>query len=298
MPRRPPPSSASSTSTSDPLGRAFDGAIGGDTRPLYAFLARHSGLPGVRANGTMVLAFASHAATRGKRADALIRTMATLDADRAPGGTELEFLPMCGVAAIGARAASDPKAVPQALEYLETAAEDLRFRVRDEVPKALARLGAVRGEALVVDVAGWTDGFFQSAAVLNAATDNGWLSTIHDYEPLLARLEEAFQLANNADRAAERYPGYKSLVDALSVSPGVFAARFGVPVFDQLVRWSTVKEPKLRDAITKSMSGTRLSKRFAADVARVHKALEASAPGRRDPLTYVGPTRRRGQKRK
>jgi hypothetical protein len=300
MPRRPTLASTSATITPavDPLGRAFDLALTGDTRPLFAFLARYSGLPGVKANANMALAFASQAATRGKRADALIRSMATIHPDRAPGGTELEFLPLCGVAAIGARAASDPKVVRVSLDYLEAAAEDLRFRVRDEVPRALARIGTVRGESLVDEVAGWMNGFFQSAAVLIAATDNGWLSTIHAPEAIVSRLDEAFQLARGAERAAERYPGYKALVDALSIAPRVFAGRFGAPVFDKLVLWSTVKEPMLRDAIVKSIGGTRLSKRFAPDVMRVQKALEASAPVRRDPLTDVGPTRRRGKKGK
>jgi hypothetical protein len=276
----------------------MDVAIASDTRPLFAFLARHSGLPGVRANCEIVLAFASHAATRGKRADALIRSMATLDADRAPGGTELEILPMCGVAALGSRGASDPKAVPLALEYLEGAAEDLRYRVRDEVPRALARIGSVRGAPLVDEVKGWMDGFFQAAAVLVAAADHGWLPTILEPDALVARLDEAFQLARGADRATERYPGYKTLVDALSTTPGVFAARFGAPVFDRLVTWSTVKEPKLREAIESSLRGTRLTKRFGPDVKRVQDALAASAPVRRDPLTDVGPTRRRGKKHK
>jgi hypothetical protein len=276
----------------------MDTAIAGETRPLFAFLARHSGLPGVRANGEIVLAFASHAATRGKRADALVRSMATLDADRAPGGTELEILPMCGVAALGARGASDPKALALALEYLEGAAEDLRYRVRDEVPRALARIGSVRGAPLVDQVKGWMDGFFQAAAVLVAAADHAWLPTILEPDALVARLDEAFQLARGADRATERYPGYKTLVDALSTTPGVFAARFGAPVFDRMVAWSTVKEPKLREAIESSLRGTRLTKRFGPDVKRVHDALAASAPVRRDPLTDVGPTRRRGKKHK
>ena len=267
-------------------------------RPLYAFLARHSGLPGVKANANIILAFASHAATRGRRADALVRTMVLLDADRAPGGTELEILPVCGVAAIAARAVSDAKIVPASLELLEAAAEDLRYRVRDEVPRALARIGAIRGEPLVAELKGWMDGFFQSAAVLIAATDNGWLSTIHSDTEIVLRLDEAFQLARGADRADERYPGYKALIEALSVTPGVIAARFGAPVFDRLVAWSTVKEPMLREAIVKSLGGTRLSKRFAADIARVHAALAASAPIRRDPKTDVGPTRGRGKKRR
>ena len=205
---------------------------------------------------------------------------------------------MCGVAALGARGASDPKAVSWVLEHLEASAEDLRFRVREEVPRALARIGAVRGAPLVEEVRGWMDGFFQAAAVLTAAADHAWLPTLKDPDAIVSRLDEAFELARGAERAAERYPGYKALVDALSVTPGVFAARFGAPVFDKLAAWSTVKEPKLREAIRNSLRGTRLTKRFALDVARVEAALLASAPVRRDPLTDVGPTRGRGRKRK
>ena len=37
----------------------------------------------------------------------------------------------------------------------------------------------------------------------------------------------------------------------LSTTPAIFAARFGAPVFDLLVTWSTVKEPMLREAIVR-----------------------------------------------
>ena len=90
--------------------------------------------------------------------------MTLLDPDRAPGGTELEILPMCGVAALGARGASDPKArCPSDPRATSTsAAEDLRYRVRDEVPRALRADRERAGAPLVDDVKGWMDGFFPS----------------------------------------------------------------------------------------------------------------------------------------
>jgi hypothetical protein len=295
---RPPAPRPASSGALDPLALAIDTAIGGDESSLFASLTRNSGLPGVRVNAGVVQAFASLTSTRGARADALVRGMLHLHPDRAPGGTPFEILPVCAVAALGARGASDPAAVPEILPELESAAEDLRFRVRDEVPAALARIGEVRGEPLVVEVKGWMDGFFQAAAVLRAAAERTWLSRIHDPGPIVERMNEAFELARGADRADERYPGYKSLVVALETTPGVFAARFGAPVFDALVGWCSVKEPMLREAILASIGGNRIGKRFATDVARIHKALADSAPRRRDPRTEVGPTRGRGQKRK
>ena len=268
------------------------------TRALYDLLGRNSGLPGPRANLGVVTAFAGECAARGARADRLIAAMATLDADRAPGGTELEILPMCGVAALGERAAKDPKSHRRSMELLHVCADDLRFRVRDCVPTALAQIGHVRAEALLPELAGWTNGFFHAAAVLNAMADPLFLPNIKDGAEAIARLDEAFELAKNATRSTERYPGYKALIDALGSAPAILGLRFGVPVFDALVSWSTVKEPLLRDAIASNLQGDKLGGRFASDLARVRRALEASAPVRRDPLTYVGKTRGRGKKNK
>jgi len=117
-------------------------------------------------------------------------------------------------------------------------------------------------------------------------------------EPVLALLEAAFVLARDAESAVTRYPGHKALVEALAATPGALATRLGVPVFDMLERWSSVKDPVLREVVLKNVLGSRLAGRHASEVLRVKKALEASAPVRRDPNTYVGPTRGRGKKKR
>ena len=281
----------------DAITRALDKAIAGDPRPLYSELARVSGLPGPRANMGVLEAFADECAARGERADALLISLAKLDADHAPGATPLEFLPMCGVAAIGARAADDPKARDQLLAILHECADDLRFRVREAVPIALARVGATAGDALVPALEEWTNGFFHAAAVLRALADPAFVTKLGKLEPVVARLDEAFALAESAPRSTQRYPGYKALLDALAIAPAVLAGRFGVPIFDQLVRWSSVKEPALRDAIEKNLGGSRLVGRHAPEIARVRAALEGSKGPGRNPDHYVGPTRGRGRKR-
>jgi hypothetical protein len=279
------------------LERAVGTAIDGDSAKLYALLLRGSRLPGLRPNLELADRFAGVCALRGAAADTLTLTLATLDVESAPGATELEFLPMCGVAAAGARGASDPSSVRRMLDVLEVAAEDLRWRVREAVPPAVARIGAVRGEALLVDVSSWMGGFFPATAVLLALARSEWLSRLDKPTLALARLEQAFDLARNAERSAERYPGYKALLVALGACPAVLAARFGPPAFDVLVRMGDVKEPMIREAIAKNLENKSLTRRFATDVMRVRRALEASAPVARDPRSYVGPTRRRGRRR-
>jgi hypothetical protein len=137
--------------------------------------------------------------------------------------------------------------------------------------------------------------------VLRALTREAWLSKVHDAAAALARLDEAFDLARNAPRAAARYPGHKALLDALKSAPAPLALRFGVPVFDVLARWGAVKDPVLRDLVRASLEEGKtrpLSGRFGPDVTRVLRALEATEPAPRNPDHDFGPTRdRSGQRR-
>jgi hypothetical protein len=279
------------------LTRALDQALAGNPRPLYSELARLSGLPGPRANMGVLDAFADECALRGERADGLLIALAKLDADHAPGATPLEFLPMCGVAGLGARASLDARARPQLLSVLHESAEDFRFRVREVVPTALARVGAATGDELVPLMQEWTNGFFHAAAVLRALSSPEWSVKLTKAAPVIARMDEAFALATDAPRATQRYPGWKALVDALAIAPGKLAGRFGVAVFDMLVRWSTVKEPALREVIEKNLQDPRLVGRHNPEIERVHAALTAALPPVRNPDHYVGPTRGRGRKR-
>jgi hypothetical protein len=280
------------------LGRALDDAMVGRRGPLYELLARGSGLPGARVNAALASTFAQTCRGLGRRADAVALAMAHLSADEAPGATALEFLPVCGLAALGARAAADEGVRTRFLMELHARADDLRFRVRDAVIEALARIGGATGDTLANDVAPWMDGYFHAAAVVRALAHEAWLSNLHDAGPVVARFDEAFVLARDAPRAAARYPGRKALVEALGLAPGHVAARFGVPVFDMLARWSAVEHPELRNAITATTRSPRLVGRFATEIERVRRALLDALPPKRNPDHDFGPTRDRSGARR
>ena len=242
----------------------------------------------------LMWAFAQECADRGVKGDALALTMASLDADEAPGATELEFLPMCGVAAFAVRALSEPKKRAKYIGLLHECADDLRFRVRDVVVLALAKVGEQLGEVLVEELDGWMDGYFHGTAVLRALAEPGLLAKLTDADLIITRVDQAFSIAKNAERAASRYPGFKALMEALGSVPSLVASRFGTQVFDMLERWTKEKDPALRVLVEKNLD--RMRGRFNTDVARVWKSLEATKPARRDPTTYVGRTRGRGRK--
>ena len=284
--------------TSDPLARALLEAGAGRRRPLEELLTRGSRLPGVRMNEDLAEAFAQACVTRGTAADAVALALASLSADQAPGSTSSEFLPVCGVYALGARAASDPQVRARFVDELHAHADDLRFRVRDAVVEALARIGAAAGDRLVADVASWMDGYFHAAAVLRALGQEPWLSSLHDAQPVVARLDEAFGLVRDAPRAAARWPGHKALLDALATAPAATAARFGVPILDLLARWATTQDPALREVVASAIRSKRLVGRLGPEVARVEAALHASKAAPRNPDHDHGPSRDRSKDRR
>jgi hypothetical protein len=278
------------------LDAALDNAIAGDDLPLETFLARVSGLPGLRPNLGFLDTFAKVCCARGIAADGVIARLVSKSAAYAPGATSFEFLPMAGVAALAARGAADPTMYPRALAGLHASADDLRFRVRDRVVVGLTKLGASQGQRLVDDTAGWMDGYFHAAAVISALADSAWLAKLETPSGVLGRLDEGFVLARDATRAAWRYPGHKALVEALGATPSAVGLRFGVPLFDLLVGWSTTREPALREVVAKCAA--LRTGRLSEQVQRLQHALEATEEAPRDPRTVVGPTRQRGAKRR
>lgn len=284
--------------TTDPLARALDQAIAGDPGALQGLLVRGSRLPGTRMNAELADAFAEACRTRGSPADAAARSLALLSADEAPGGSAREFLPVCGVLALAARAAANPAARPRLVVELHARADDLRYRVRDAVVEGLARIGATAGDALVGEVASWMDGYFHAAAVVKALASSTWLGRVRDPPGVVARLDDAFALARDAPRAAARWPGHKALIDALSSAPAAVAASLGVPVLDMLERWSKVEDPVLRETVQLAVDSRKLRARFGPEVERVARALAASRPAPRNPDHDVGPTRDRSRNRR
>lgn len=282
----------------DAIAKALDQALAtGKTEALYKQLVLVSGLPGPRANLALAQGFATALAAHGAKGTKLAQQMASLEADIAPGATELEFLPMCGVLALGALAADDAKARAKTLPFFQGTAEDLRFRVREATYLALARIGEKVGDVLVFELAPYMDGFFQAAAVLQALAEPGFLNATHDPEPIVERLHEAFELADRAARSASRYPGRKALVEVLGKAPGAIAARHGAVILDEVTSWAKTVQPELREAIELTIKTPKLQGRYDDATRKVRDALTASAPVPRDPTIIVHGTRGRAKKK-
>jgi len=263
---------------------------------LYALLCRLSGLPGPHANDPLASAFGEEVARAGPRADELIRELCAVSAARAPAGTDAEFLPIVGAACIGARLAERPSA--DLMDRLRLLAEDPRHRVRDGVCRALVEASRRHGDELGDLLSAWTDGYLGAAVALEALTTRSWLDRSRAGAAVLSRLEEAFDLAERAPRAAQRSQGYRLLITWLAEAPARLLDRFPQATLAWLESKAVTGDVALRGALNDLLSKAWARGHGAGALEKLEKVLAASAPPRRDPKTYVGPTRKRGARRR
>jgi hypothetical protein len=262
---------------------------------FFSLLARFSGLPGPQPNDKLGWAVARALAAHGARADALVRDLCAVGrgAERGTG----EFLPIVGAYCLAARFVSGADAA-SVLAALRPLAEDSRHLVREGVVRALAEMGRARGDGLVESLAAWTDGYLSASAALLAVGTRSWLDAQRSAEPAIARLDESFALTENASRSDQRSQGYREL---LKVIPDV-AARLMDRFPEATLAWFESKagteHVELREALDQLAVNAREHGHARGKLERFERLFDASAPPRRDPKTYVGPTRKRGSRRR
>lgn len=292
-PRNP---SAPTTLRDPALLTAIEEAVAGDARKLFEFLPPKSGLPGLKPNYPLAQAVAEQIAAFGRKGNGLVRALCDLDSERASAESSRVFLPMCGVLALAARWKANVDR-GGAMARLQVLAEDDRRPVRDAVVVALRSMASSAEDAFFENLAAWMDGYLQAATVLDALSDRHVLDGLTNPEPVLDLLDRAFVLAESAPRAHQRTQGYRVLVRVLGEAPAAIMTRFPDKVAAWLADRATTKSKDLRESIERGIERARKAGHGEARVEEVARALEESAPPRRDPLTYVGPTRGRGRKR-
>jgi hypothetical protein len=275
------------TLKSERLGEALDKAVGrGETAPLFDLLARSSGLPSPRPNFDLARAMGQAIAARGGRADPLLRELLASPDEfpRIVAALALAFRSLAGI---------DPKG---ALAGLQDLAEDPRRHVRSGVVEALALWLAERGAAAVVDLRSWMDGYLQAHLALEALADRTRLAALPTSSgaEVMARLDEAFALADASPRSAERSHGMRSLRVGLPAQIAAIAARF-----PEALGWieekAKAQRPETREVVAGAIAALRKGSFSDAEARRLGALLTASAKPPRDPSRIVHGTRRRGR---
>src|SRR5690349_11175329 len=137
-----------------------------------AYLLQHSHLPGPRANLELLDA-AGDVLPRG---EAL--AWAGLSPGDAPGGTALEFLPCCGLVALGRLVAEGAEDSIDLVSRLRAAPADERWRVREAVAIALQQWADADPAAMIAAIEPWAEGSpYECRAAVAAICEPRLLST-------------------------------------------------------------------------------------------------------------------------
>ena len=203
---------------------------------------------------------------------------------------------MVGAACIGARLAEKPDAA--LIAELRALADDPRHRVREAVSRSLIDASRARGDEIAHLLSAWTDGYLGATVALEALTARIWLDRAKSVDRALSRLDEAFGLAERASRSDQRSQGYRALVKVLGEAPARMLDRFPRETLVWLESKADTRDVALRGAMSELLRTARSRGHGASSLEKVEKVFAESAPPRRDPKTYVGPTRKRGARRR
>ncbi|MCK6591304.1 MAG: hypothetical protein L6Q76_27445 [Polyangiaceae bacterium] len=267
---------------------ALEKAIaGGGTADLFEQLGRGSGLPGVRPNMELARAVGLELAARGRRADPVLKALAS---------AEDEYPKVVAAAVLAARRAAKYDA-KGSMEDLQGIVEEGTHHVRAGVVFALRWLLESVGDEIVTDLAAWTDGYLQAHVALEAMADRTLLARLKDKEGILARLDEAFELADASPRSAERSQGMRLLRQGMPGQIAIFAGRFP-EVLSWLEKKAEAKRPETREVVANAIAKLRKGSLSDAGAAELSAALEKSAKPPRDPSRIVHGTRKRAKGRR
>jgi hypothetical protein len=88
------------------------------------------------------------------------------------------------------------------------------------------------------------------------------------------------------------------LIKGIGEVPVKLLDRFLQPTLTWLESKASTSDVALREALAELLAKARARGHGVGALEKVHQALDESAPPRRDPKTYVGPTRKRGGRRR
>jgi len=251
-------------------------------RDLFSLLEKNSGLPGPRANLELGYSFARAVASANlvEWQWDLVLSMASLSPTKAPVNTTKEYLPFCGVLALGALYAGGlPRPRRRAAAAaIRAAASDPRWRTREGAAMALQLVGEKDTAALRQIVEQWR----ANASLLENRAIVAGLA----HPPILNDPEFAhycLEVAGSIMRAlpklgadVRRSEEFRVLRQGLGYAVSVFVAKLPAEGFPMLEEAASTADSDIRWIVRENLRKNRLTGKYPAEVKRVAALLESS----------------------
>jgi hypothetical protein len=263
---------------------------------LVACLVTGSSLPGPHANLELARAFAD-AVREYAVADEddrkvlwnLCVELASLSPEDAPTGDPHEFLSVCGVRGIAAIGSAIPEYAEMALEHLQDASLDPRWRVREAVTMGVHDLIAAWPAETLIELEGWVEGgtwlTMRAAATGIAEPDLLAEPTLAEaalrlHRKILIRVYMAGERETEAFLALRKALGY-TLGRIVAALPGIG--------FEYLRQLATLDDPDVRWIVLENLEGDALQGQYPETVQHIRAQLATGEPGDGDQDTDPDP---------
>jgi hypothetical protein len=229
------------------------------------FLLEQSGLPGPRGNIELARAVAEEGEPE------LFEYLLAFDAERAPTNSPYEFLAFCGVLGLGKLLAQGRREV---LETLRECASDPRWRMREAVAMALQRWGRSDMDALLQEMAVWSQGnLLERRAAVAAVCEPALLLDARQTERVLELLDEVTaSLVKAEDRQSDEF---KALRKGLGYCWSVAVAALPESGKRKMERWIADDDRDVRWVMKENLRKKRLTRMDAEWVAAAETKMGA-----------------------
>jgi len=252
-----------------------------DPPRLEAFLIKHSGLPGRRANIEFAAAFADVIARSGADDDrwAMLTGWAALSQNEAPTNSKREFLPFCAVQAMGALyCASDDDTRDEIFAALRAAARSERWRTREAAAFAFQRIGEVDFPLLRELFSEWLDrssrlerrAMLASLAHPPMLEGPGGAFAVEFALEVAGAVLEGVRKLTKVGRSDEEF---RALGKGLGYAISVFVAAAPEEGFRFLRKWAEADDVDVKKIVAANIRKSRLAKRFPEQCADVGEIL-------------------------
>lgn len=243
-------------------------------KEIEDFLSMNSNLPGPRGNLTLAFRFADCFEKENISKDLLDLLIEWLNitAEEAPTNNPREYLPFCGILALGAHyyyAHEEIKSL--ILNHLKRAMNDRRWRIREGAAMGLQRIAEKDFNTIKNFFSMWYDDS-------NYLEKRAFIATLA-HPPILKNKEIArfsLEMSENilndilsSDKASRRSEDFIVLSKGLQYALSVFIADLPEEGFDLLKKYAGLSDPGLNKIIKVNLGKSRLTKKYAQKVEEV-----------------------------
>ncbi len=248
-------------------------------------LCANSNLPGPRGNLTLAFKFADHFEGSSVSKDVwdLLNSWADITADEASTNNPREYLPFCGILALGAHYTyADEARKRLILDRIKGAMSDTRWRTREGAAMALQRIA----ENDFTTIKTYFAMLYDSSNNYEKRTLIATLAhppILKDKEVALFSLKISEDILNDilsSDKTSRRSEDFTVLSRGLQYALSVFVAHLPVEGFVFLKKWAQSPDPDIKKIIKANLGKSRLTKRYGDQVNEVLDVLGSLTQGK------------------